>query len=284
MMFWFRAVLLPRKSLLARLLPWMWCGRKIPWFLKLLPFLMPGSLCRIPKSAADPMVESCSSLEAATLCRENTQATSGQSLARVTLGSWLSVKLVLCFQREIGLSWVRVRERLQKVLRVLMRVREGAIDELQNLKGFGQGGLNSPLKQHEVVNLMKKSKVDVRGFFGDETFFAQGFVSSKFRLKKWKFISNRLLRLLSSRIVVLWNPSTILLIWLISASMISATRVVTSLGVMGRFGVNWTGVLVNPHWSSLHDLAHVHFGNQGAFSDHSPFWFGLIRKFRGVKL
>ncbi|KAJ6352921.1 hypothetical protein OIU76_002023 [Salix suchowensis] len=33
-------------------------------------------------------------------------------------------------------------------------------------------------------------------------------------------------------------------------------------------------VLVNPLWSSLHQSAHVHFGNQGAFSKHS---FATIR-------
>ena len=29
-------------------------------------------------------------------------------------------------------------------------------------------------------------------------------------------------------------------------------------------------VLVNPSWSSLQCLTHVHFGNPGAFTDHSP--------------
>ncbi|KAJ6372111.1 hypothetical protein OIU76_026577 [Salix suchowensis] len=33
-------------------------------------------------------------------------------------------------------------------------------------------------------------------------------------------------------------------------------------------------VMVNPLWSSLHQSAHVHFGNQGAFSDHS---FATVR-------
>ncbi|KAJ6365127.1 hypothetical protein OIU76_029990 [Salix suchowensis] len=55
---------------------------------------------------------------------------------------------------------------------------------------------------------------------------------------------------------------------------------------LGLYDLNYTGchytwtnssvwskldrVLVNPFWSSLHRIAHVHFGNQGAFSDHSP--------------
>jgi hypothetical protein len=29
-------------------------------------------------------------------------------------------------------------------------------------------------------------------------------------------------------------------------------------------------VLINPSWSSLQRLTHVHFGSPGAFTDHSP--------------
>ena len=51
-------------------------------------------------------------------------------------------------------------------------------------------GLNSPLKQHEVVNLMWEHKLDVCCFL--ETKLVSSKVSSmrQFRLKNWKVLSN----------------------------------------------------------------------------------------------
>ena len=40
-------------------------------------------------------------------------------------------------------------------------------------------------------------------------------------------------------------------------------------------------VLVNPLWSTLQRLTHVHFGNQGAFSDHSPAVVRLDHQVKG---
>jgi hypothetical protein len=69
-------------------------------------------------------------------------------------------------------------------------------------------GLNSPLKQHEVVSLMRKNKVDVCGLV--ETKLASSAVSfmHKFRLRNWEFLSN-VTATNNARILVFWNPSTI---------------------------------------------------------------------------
>jgi exonuclease III len=51
-------------------------------------------------------------------------------------------------------------------------------------------GLNSPLKQHEVVSLIKKNKLDVCGLV--ETKLASSAVSfmHKLQLRNWRFLSN----------------------------------------------------------------------------------------------
>jgi hypothetical protein len=69
-------------------------------------------------------------------------------------------------------------------------------------------GLNSPLKQHEVANLMKKNGIDVCCFL--ETKFALYKLQfmHRFRLKNWKFLSN-LDVARYARIVVFWNPATV---------------------------------------------------------------------------
>jgi len=69
-------------------------------------------------------------------------------------------------------------------------------------------GLNSPLKQHEVVSLMKKNKLDVCGLV--ETKLTSSAVSfmHKLRLRNWRFLSN-VAATDTARILVFWNPSTI---------------------------------------------------------------------------
>ena len=69
-------------------------------------------------------------------------------------------------------------------------------------------GLNNPLKQHEVVSLMKKHKMDVCGLL--ETKLSSSKVSSmqQFQLKNWKVLSNAAAAS-TARIMVLWNPVTI---------------------------------------------------------------------------
>jgi hypothetical protein len=71
-------------------------------------------------------------------------------------------------------------------------------------------GLNSPLKQHEVANLMKKNGIDVCCFL--ETKFALSKLQfmHRFRLKNWKFRSN-LDVARYARIVVFWNPATVVI-------------------------------------------------------------------------
>jgi hypothetical protein len=69
-------------------------------------------------------------------------------------------------------------------------------------------GLNSPLKQHEVVSLMKKNKLDVCGFV--ETKLASSVVSfmHKLQLRNLRFLSN-VATTNTACILVFWNPSTV---------------------------------------------------------------------------
>ncbi|KAJ6377603.1 hypothetical protein OIU76_026557 [Salix suchowensis] len=203
-------------------------------------------------------------------------------------------------------------------------------------------GLNSPLKQHEVVNLMKKSKVDVCGLLETKLSLPKVLSLQKFRLKKWKFLTNAASSS-SARIVVFWNRSTasvdmvgsssqglhVLVRSLVSQvelhisfvyglhtivarrtlwdslrdwcipgpwmvlgdfnSLLSQDDKLNGSAVsmyetadlnkccldLGLYDLSYTGchfswsngsvwskldrVLVNPHWSSLHSTAHVHF-------------------------
>ncbi|KAJ6287680.1 hypothetical protein OIU76_030634, partial [Salix suchowensis] len=138
----------------------------------------------------------------------------------------------------------------------------------------------------------------------------------KLRLKHWKFLTNTAMSS-SARIVVFWNPSTVMVDLVdcssqgihvvlrclvshisfqddkLNESAVSAYEIVDfhkchlDLGLcdLPYTGCHYTWsngsiwskidrVLVNPFWSSLHQSAHVHFGNQGAFSDHS---FATVR-------
>ena len=69
-------------------------------------------------------------------------------------------------------------------------------------------GLNSPLKQHEVVSLMKKNKVDVCGLLETKLLASKVEKMQGFQLKHWKSLSNADASS-STRIVLFWNPSTI---------------------------------------------------------------------------
>jgi len=214
-------------------------------------------------------------------------------------------------------------------------------------------GLNNPLKQHEVVSLMKKHKMDICGLL--ETKLLPSRVSSlhKFRLRHWQYFSNADVAH-TARIVVFWNPNTVQVDLLASSPQaihISVTCLISQISfmvtfvygfntisarrslwadlrswnsshpwlVLGDFNsllsfadkhngeavssyeisdfrdccfdlglrdVNYTGchfsstngtvwskldrVLINPSWSSLQRLTHVHFEPPGAFTDHSP--------------
>ncbi|KAJ6856768.1 hypothetical protein NC651_038440 [Populus alba x Populus x berolinensis] len=76
------------------------------------------------------------------------------------------------------------------------------------IRSWNVRGLNNPLKQHEVVSLMRKNKLDVCGLL--ETKLVPSKVSSmqQFRLKKWKVFSNAAAAS-TARIVVFWNPATV---------------------------------------------------------------------------
>ena len=221
------------------------------------------------------------------------------------------------------------------------------------IKCWNVRGLNSPLKQHEVVNLMKKSSVDVCGLLETKLSLSKVLALQKFRLKQWNFLSNATQSSMA-RIVIFWNPTTVSVDlvhvssqglhvcvrslvsqicfhitfvyglhtiaarrslwdnlcdwsppgpWLVLGdfnSLLSQADKLHGCDVsqyetadfhkcclaLGLYDLNYTGchftwtnglvwskldrVLVNPFWSSLHRVAHVHFGNQGAFSDHSP--------------
>lgn len=213
-------------------------------------------------------------------------------------------------------------------------------------------GLNNPLKQHEVVSLMKKRKMDVCGLL--ETKLSPCRVASmhRLRLRHWQYYTNVDVAN-TARILVFWNPATVkvdliassaqglhisvhslisqyhfLISFVYGFNTISARRALwedlrrwnssSPWMILGDFNsvlypsdkhnggavtpyetsdfhdccsdlglhdVNYSGcqfswtngtvwckldrVLVNPSWPSLQRLTRVHFGNPGAFTDHS---------------
>ncbi|KAL9347262.1 hypothetical protein Peur_058628 [Populus x canadensis] len=76
------------------------------------------------------------------------------------------------------------------------------------IRSWNIRGLNSPLKQHEVGNLMRKNKLDVCGLLETKLVSFKMTSMQKFRLKKWKVLSNAAAAS-TARIVVLWNPATV---------------------------------------------------------------------------
>ena len=77
-----------------------------------------------------------------------------------------------------------------------------------NLLCWNIRGLNSPLKQHEVANLLKKKKVDVCALVEAKISELKIVQMCRFRLKKWKFASNATTNSYA-RIVLFWNPDTV---------------------------------------------------------------------------
>ncbi|KAJ6365137.1 hypothetical protein OIU76_030000 [Salix suchowensis] len=147
---------------------------------------------------------------------------------------------------------------------------------MMRVKCWNVRGLNSPLKQHEVVNLMKKSSVDVCGLLETKLSLSEFVVLQKFWLKKWKFSDECCSVFYGSHCCFLES----LYEDLFGTVFVSGAPRAHGM-VLGDFnslmsqddklnGSAVSIVLVNPFWSSLHRIAHVHFGNQGAFSDHSP--------------
>jgi exonuclease III len=98
-------------------------------------------------------------------------------------------------------------------------------------------GLNNPLKQHEVVSLMKKQKMDICGLL--ETKLLPSKVSSlhKFRLRHWQFFSNADVAH-TARIVVFWNPNTVQVDLLASSPQaihLSVTCLISQISFMVTF-------------------------------------------------
>jgi exonuclease III len=76
------------------------------------------------------------------------------------------------------------------------------------IRSWNIRGLNSPLKQHEVGNLMRKNKLDVCGLLETKLVSSKVTLMQKFRLNKWKVLTNAAVAS-TARIVVLWNPATV---------------------------------------------------------------------------
>jgi hypothetical protein len=85
-------------------------------------------------------------------------------------------------------------------------------------------GLNNPLKQHEVVGLMKKYRMDICGLLETKLTISRVASLHRLRLRDWKYISNVDTASIA-RIVVFWNPSTV------SVDMISSTAQALHLSV-----------------------------------------------------
>ncbi|KAJ6973799.1 hypothetical protein NC653_033969 [Populus alba x Populus x berolinensis] len=213
-------------------------------------------------------------------------------------------------------------------------------------------GLNNPLKQHEVVSLMKKRKMDVCGLLETKLSPSRVACMHRLRLRHWQYYTN-VDAANTARILVFWNPATVkvdliassaqglhisvrslisqynfLISFVYGFNTISARRALwedlrrwnssSPWMILGDFNsvlypsdkhnggavtpyetsdfrdccsdlglhdVNYSGcqfswtngsvwckldrVLVNPSWPSLQRLTRVHFGNPGAFTDHS---------------
>ena len=68
--------------------------------------------------------------------------------------------------------------------------------------------LNNPLKQHEVVSLMKKNKIDVCGLLESKMLPPRVASMHKLRLKHWQYLSNADIAH-TAKIVVFWNSDTV---------------------------------------------------------------------------
>lgn len=69
-------------------------------------------------------------------------------------------------------------------------------------------GLNNPLKQHEVVRLMKKYKMDIYDLLETKMLFSRFACMHKFCLTNCKFFTNVDVAS-TARIVVFWNPAMV---------------------------------------------------------------------------
>jgi hypothetical protein len=85
-------------------------------------------------------------------------------------------------------------------------------------------GLNNPLKQHEVVGLMKKFRMDICGLLETKLTLSRVARLHRLRLRDWKYISNANAASIA-HIVVFWNPSTV------SVDLISSTAQALHLSV-----------------------------------------------------
>ncbi|KAJ6868614.1 hypothetical protein NC651_033634 [Populus alba x Populus x berolinensis] len=173
------------------------------------------------------------------------------------------------------------------------------------------------MKQHEVVSLMKRKKIDVCCLLKTKLSSSRVGLMHIFRLKSWKYISNSEVAS-TTRIILFWNRSTVNVVlfnfsaqvvhvlitclesnYSFTASFVYGFNTIslrrslwddlrrwspnTPWLVLGDFNSMLSQedkhkgapskidrVMVNTHWSTLQQQAHVHFDNPGAFSDHSP--------------
>jgi hypothetical protein len=98
-------------------------------------------------------------------------------------------------------------------------------------------GLNNPLKQHEVVSLMKKHKMDVCGLLETKLLSSRVGSMHKFRLRHWQYLSNTDVAC-TARIVVFWNPSTVKVDLFASSTQalhLSVTYLISHISFMATF-------------------------------------------------
>ncbi|KAJ6379678.1 hypothetical protein OIU76_016347 [Salix suchowensis] len=95
----------------------------------------------------------------------------------------------------------------QQVDLVRMETDAGEWMVVKKRNGKSRVGLNSPPKQHEVVNLIRKKEVDVFGLLESKLFASKVASMQKFQLKNWKFLSNAEMVGNIARVIVFWNPS-----------------------------------------------------------------------------
>jgi len=91
-------------------------------------------------------------------------------------------------------------------------------------------GLNNPLKQHEVVGLMKKYIMDIYGLLETKLLPSRVATLHKFLLRDWKYLSNADVAS-TARIVVFWNPCTV------SGDLLASSTQALHLSVHNSCGV-----------------------------------------------
>nr|TKR97177.1 hypothetical protein D5086_0000215700 [Populus alba] len=115
-------------------------------------------------------------------------------------------------------------------------------------------GLNNPLKQHEVVSLMKKNKLDVCGLLETKMLPARIASMHARRLKLWKYLSNAE-SAHTARILLFWKPDTVHVTLLASSAQaihVSISCLISHVSFKATFVYGFNSITARrPLWEDL---------------------------------